>query len=269
MVIRKNDVINFISGFLVPDSRSYGLTKHLNITERIISGSIRAWIEFFKGVYKISEKYAIGKSIYKKMLSLIETKYGDLFGSIYEKFCDTTEKDNDGDLIGYISLLSRERLFELDEPDIVYFNTIPHTLRFTVDRGILSELTRHRLASFSAASTRYINYGNEKNGEEITVIKPYFFTEDGPSYEVWKHTCQTCEDAYLSMIKNGVRPEMARTVLPNSLATELVVTATEEEWQHIINLRYHGTTGRPHPQMLEVMEMAYPILVEESEGRIK
>ena len=44
---------------------------------------------------------------------------------------------------------------------------------------------------------------------------------------------------------------------------------TEEEWQHIINLRYHGTTGAPHPKMLDIMTKAYPDLCSISEHRLK
>ena len=73
----------------------------------------------------------------------------------------------------------------------------------------------------------------------------------------------------MNLRKNGIRPELARGVLPNDCKTEIVVTATEREWQHIINLRYHGTTGAPHPQIKELMSMAYPILKEQSNNRIE
>ena len=56
------------------------------------------------------------------------------------------------------------------------------------------------------------------------------------------------------LINNGAKPEEARSVLPTSVAAELWITATLEEWQHIVNLRYLGTTGKPHPQMIEVMK---------------
>ena len=71
------------------------------------------------------------------------------------------------------------------------------------------------------------------------------------------------------MKAGGCTPQTARAVLPNSLKTELVITANEFEWQHIVDLRYHGTMGKPHPQMLEVMQIAYPQLVTASNGRIK
>lgn len=262
-----NDVIHFLSNHLVPDSHSYGLTKYLNISEQYVSGSVRAWIEFFNAVYDISKNFIIGKKIYKIMLDLLCIKYNDLFYPIREKFGNATEDDDS--LIGSVVLTTREGFIKENVSDRVYYNLLPHTLKFVADRGFLSEITRHRVASFSAESTRYCCYANGKFNEEITVIEPCFWKKDSAHYLHWQRSCQEAEDTYIAMSKNNAKAEEARSVLPNSLKTEVVVTATEAEWQHIINLRYHGTTGRPHPQMLEVMEMAYPILQEESGGRIK
>ena len=87
--------------------------------------------------------------------------------------------------------------------------------------------------------------------------------------KLWKIACDFAESKYFDLLLSGATAQEARNVLPNSLKTELIITATEDEWQHIINLRYHGTTGKPHPQMYEVMEIAYPQLVEKSCGRLK
>ena len=84
----------------------------------------------------------------------------------------------------------------------------------------------------------------------------------------WKSAMKIAESHYFSLIEMGATPQEARTVLPNSLKTELIVTATEEEWQHIVNLRYLGTTGAPHPQIKEVMGFAIPDLVIETKGRV-
>ena len=64
---------------------------------------------------------------------------------------------------------------------------------------------------------------------------------------------------YFNLIENGVTPEQARTVLPNSIKTEVVMTANIREWRHFFKLRVLGTTGKPHPQMWEV---AAPLLAE-------
>lgn len=145
---------------------------------------------------------------------------------------------------------------------------LTYTMLFTCDRGVSHELVRHRVASFAQESTRYCNYSKDKFGSEITVIKPCTLEEHTEEYEVWKKACVFAEKAYFQLLDCGVKPQMARDVLPTSLKTEIVVTATEEEWQHIINLRLTGTTGAPHPQMKEIMEIAYPLLHEASDNRL-
>ncbi len=126
------------------------------------------------------------------------------------------------------------------------------------------------MCGFAQESTRYCNYAKDKHGHEITVIEPCFYERGSAQYEVWKNACEASEKAYLELVGEDGKEQAqkARSVLPNSLKTELVITATEEEWQHIVNLRYVGTTGAPHPQMVECMAIAYPLLNKVSEGRI-
>lgn len=131
------------------------------------------------------------------------------------------------------------------------------TVRFIVDRGVSHELVRHRLASFAQESTRYCNYAKDQFGSEITVIEPCFWRGDGPSYNVWKKTCEACEKAYFELLEIGDMPQMARDVLPTSTKTEVVMTANIREWRHFFKLRALGETGAPHPQMREV---ALPLL---------
>jgi thymidylate synthase (FAD) len=95
------------------------------------------------------------------------------------------------------------------------------TAKIICDRGISHELVRHRLASYSQESTRYANYSKDKFGNEITVIKPCFYGRGTPSYERWLLSCLESEAAYLDLLKIRYppKPEEARSVLPNSLAT--------------------------------------------------
>lgn len=267
------DILHVMTRCMVPDSYSYHLTKYLHISEFFISGSVRAWIEFFDNIHKISQKYVIGRGIYKTMHWLLNTKYPDLF-PLYSDWNYEEDEEDDGEDNGIIGLLDRKSFIQdckelYDDPDKVFYHLLPHTIKFVADRGFLAEITRHRPASFAAESTRYCCYSHDKFGEEITVIEPCFWEKDSAHYLMWEKSCQESEDTYIAMTKNQAKAEEARSILPNSLKTEVVVTATEEEWQHILNLRYHGITGRPHPQMSEVMELAYPILVNESEGRLK
>lgn len=126
-------------------------------------------------------------------------------------------------------------------------------VKFTVDRGISHELVRHRLCSFAQESTRYCNYSKGKFGSEIVVIKPCFYREYSEEYNLWKAAVENAEYKYFQLLNAGSTPQEARSVLPNSLKTEIVVTANMREWRTIFKLRAAGEHGKPHPQMLEVM----------------
>lgn len=145
---------------------------------------------------------------------------------------------------------------------------LPMTVKFTCSRGVSHEFVRHRPCAFAQESQRYCNYSKGKQGGDISFIKPVFFEEGTPQYSAWKGSCQAAEDMYNQLIAIGAKPEEARDVLPNACKTEIFITATEKEWQHIVNLRLKGLTGKPHPAMVEVMQIAYPQLMKESEGRI-
>jgi len=129
------------------------------------------------------------------------------------------------------------------------------SVKMTVDRGVSHEIVRHRVASYAQESTRYCNYNQGKFGNEITVIEPLFFEKGTPEYIIWEESCLQAEKAYNELIQMGRSPQEARSVLPNSLKTEIVVTMNLREWIHFFNLRALGTTGAPHPQMKEIALM--------------
>ena len=135
--------------------------------------------------------------------------------------------------------------------------------RFVIDRGVSHELVRHRIASFSQESTRYCNYAKDKFGNELTFIKPWFFNKCGKAacmcgecmkYALWEESMDHVEVSYMHLIEAGAKPEEARSVLPNSLKTEIVVTANLREWRHFFRLR---TAKAAHPQMRQI---ARPLL---------
>ena len=136
------------------------------------------------------------------------------------------------------------------------------SVKFVVDRGVSHELVRHRIASFAQESTRYCNYSKDKFGNEITVILPCFFDtgmgilSNSLVYQEWKLACECAEERYFNLLKMGATPQQARTVLPNSLKTEITVTANYREWRNFFKLR---TAEASHPQMREV---AIPLLKE-------
>lgn len=123
------------------------------------------------------------------------------------------------------------------------------TARFICDRGVSHEIVRHRIASYSQESTRYCNYSNGDFGGEITVIKPCFFDEGTDAWYHWKNSCEEAEKAYFNLLNWGSTPQEARSVLPNSLKTEIVMTCDLREWRHFFKLR---CAPAAHPQMREV-----------------
>lgn len=130
------------------------------------------------------------------------------------------------------------------------------SVRIICDRGVTHEIVRHRIASYSQESTRYCNYSKSKFGNELTFIKPCFWAEDSVAYSLWIKQMQSAETCYLTLIEAGATPEQARSILPNSLKTEIVVTMNLREWRHFFQLR---AAERAHPQMREI---AIPLLQE-------
>ena len=157
-------------------------------------------------------------------------------------------------------------------------------VHFVCDRGILAEFTRHRVFSFSAESTRYCNYSKDKFGNELTFIIPCWMDipegsidlgnydktsaryKDGnihiidtkPPYvgvDFIRSLCEA-ESNYLSIVRNGWKPQEARAVLPNSLKTELVMTGFVSDWEHFFRLRCDSAA---HPQ---ARELAIPLREE-------
>lgn len=137
------------------------------------------------------------------------------------------------------------------------------TFRIVCDRGISHEIVRHRLASYSQESTRYCNYG--KKGGEIAVIEPKNLTK--MQRAGWDMACSTAESAYLTLLQLGCAPQIARSVLPTCLKTEIVMTANFREWRHFIRMR---SAKAAHPQVQEIaglilawFEKNYPVIVED------
>lgn len=123
------------------------------------------------------------------------------------------------------------------------------TVKFICDRGVTHEIVRHRIASYSQESTRYCNYSKDKFGNELTFIRPCFWADDSEEYAVWKQAMEDIEKTYVKLISLGAKPEEARSVLPNSLKTEIVCTMNLREWRHFFRLR---TAERAHPQIREI-----------------
>ena len=138
------------------------------------------------------------------------------------------------------------------------------SVKFTVDRAIANELVRHRLASYCQESSRYCNYSKDKFYNEIKVIEPEeLLPRNSTDYNIWWVSCKNAEEAYMTMISNGVKPEIARSVLPLSTATEIIMTANIREWRNVLKLR-SSHNMRAHPQMRSICDR----LLEELKSKI-
>jgi thymidylate synthase (FAD) len=154
----------------------------------------------------------------------------------------STDKITEDSANKFISMLiKRDHLAMIEHYNI--------TVKFICDRGVSHEIVRHRIASYAQESTRYCNYSNNKFGNEITVIEPCFWNDNLTQYEKWQMACEDAESWYFDLIDSGATPQEARSVLPNSLKTEIVVTMNLREWRHFFKLR---TASTAHPQMREV-----------------
>ena len=176
--------------------------------------------------------------------------YEDALAS-FERAARTCYKSEDRIAPGSAEKLLRSCIARGHESTIEHLSM---SVRFVVDRGVSHELVRHRLAAFSQESTRYCNYGA---AGQVTFIAPCFgWTEGSTLYRDWVFAMRQAEHTYLRMLGAGATPQEARSVLPNSLKTEIVMTANLREWRHVFRLR---TSKAAHPQMREVM---VPLLAE-------
>lgn len=149
-----------------------------------------------------------------------------------------------------------KRLINLGHESVLEHEKV--TVRVICDRGVSHEIVRHRIASYSQESTRYCNYSSNKFGNDVTFIAPIFWRstseDDREKLKIWYAAMEKIEEAYHSLLLLGATPQEARSVLPNSLKTEIIMTMNLREWRHFFKVR---TSPAAHPQMREI---ALPLL---------
>ena len=258
------------------DLRLYGgvseFDKFVQVTglnRTYVSAPLRVFLEFDEKVDVFTHTNRHNYSVIDRVMADISRKFPELFD---------TEKWYTNEDYEPVEVLEEDEFIESmqnDFEDCGYACTVQepmkhrtHTVLFVCDRGVSHEFVRHRVCNFAQESTRYCNYSKDKFGSEITVIKPCFYQEYSEEYDLWKAAMENAEYKYFQLLNAGSTPQEARSVLPNSLKTELIITANEVEWQHIIDLRFSGVTGAPHPQMKEAMSKIVENLYFESEGRL-
>lgn len=188
-------------------------------------------IEIIKSGYKI-ETEINGQAILKRL---------EMYGRLSHK---SEDRANEGSASVFI-----KKILEWGHESILEHENI--TVRFICDRGVTHELVRHRLAAYTQESTRYCNYGHK-----IQFIEPIFFEKESEEYSLWLKGVQEAAKNYENLLQKGAAPEEARSLLPNSLKTEIVMTTNLREWRHVLKMR---TAIAAHPQIREIM---IPLLLE-------
>ena len=203
--------------------------------------------------------------------------------------CDDNEQAEDGnyyDIMGdeasgnmqfcfttnYRVLVENGWLDNLEHSVAPFDNHWPkrYTMKFICDRGVSHELVRHRVFSFAQESQRYCNYSKDKFDKHVTFIRPTWCTDigilpggiaavrelDKTNWE-FVHALCDAEQTYFDLLSDGWTPQQARSVLPNATKTEIIMTGFEDDWKHFFDLRLRGTTGKPHPDMRYVAQLAW------------
>ena len=121
--------------------------------------------------------------------------------------------------------------------------------RIVHDRAFTHELVRHRVMSFSQESQRYCNYNQEKFSNQVTFIENLNIYGKLNTFLHYA-ACWFSEKVYMYMVKHGVAPQHARSILPNSCKTEIYVSGDRDGWEHLFELR---TAEGAHPDMKKMM----------------
>lgn len=248
-IYKINKTINFKSNFV----EILSAEKYIDVTEQIIINERRTILSFnARSLLDLIIKYKDHEQILNDLIMLIEK-------IVYDYDCDEIFGNR-------FKKVDHDNFIKIDDVTILtpieQFIHGWHSIKFICDRGISHEIVRHRPASFAQESTRYCNYSKDKYNNEITVIMPSFFDtgmgkhSNSLVYQEWKNSCERAERSYFKLLDYGATAQQARTVLPNSLKTELIMTAKNYEWNHFFELR----ADKPaHPQM---KELAIPLLID-------
>lgn len=200
----------------------------------IVSGNMRAWRNFVRACVE-------GYGFIPQYLHGVVRNY-PLF---FPEFNDYVP-----------AIIQNDKLIPIEVRELTMAERKVHqdiTVKFICDRGVSHEIVRHRVASFAQESTRYCNYGLDKFGNEITVVRPSWCKEGDALYDIWKGGCAENEETYFAMMNEGASPQHARAALPNSLKTEIIVTMALGGWCHFFGLR---CAPDAHPDIQEVAKMA-------------
>lgn len=204
-----------------------------NGDELLVTGSIRTFRELYGRAANVA--------LVKAMVAFQVESHGYLFEGVWDGGSDAVA---DGISIRKLELDEVEKL-----PAALLLSHRYVGVMFTINRAVTHEIVRHRPCSYLQESQRYCRYSHDKFGNQVTFIKPMFYEEGSEEYALWQQAMEDTEKIYLKLLESST-PQAARTVLPNSCKTEIIVYCNLAEWKHIFKLR---TTKAAEPSMREVM----------------
>lgn len=136
------------------------------------------------------------------------------------------------------------------------------TFHIVCDRACSHQLVRHRMASYMQTSQRYVNYSKDKFNHSVPFIIPCNLK----NYDKWEAFCSDAEETYFDMIEHGDKAEVARSVLPNCVATSIYVRMNMRELRHFLSLRLSNHAQADirdiATQMYNIVKEKYPVYVE-------
>ena len=167
------------------------------------------------------------------------------------KYASTNKQYEFENTLGFPQITPKSFLQDIvDTPHL--FSIFRLTFCITTQISTSRELNRVSPNNIAERSTRFFT---SKDGLEI--VKPWWWDDDRRRINKirYESAIDKVEQWYKAMIDDNMNPEDARGILPLDTATKVIYTYSVQEWNHIIDLRYYGTTGRPHPNAKLVIGM--------------
>ena len=217
----------------------YLIVDRLEKKVMLITGTVRAFREMFRNHPSVK--------LIKGISSFLGQRYPLFYFDLVPK---SGWLPQEGVLVEKLSLAQVDRL----SADLLSKHRYV-AVKFITNRAVTHEIVRHRPCSYLQESQRYCRYDKAQFGNEVTFIKPMFYSEGTDEYRLWQEAMHETEKIYLKLLETST-PQAARTVLPNSCKTELITYANLIEWLHIFKLR---TSKAAEPSMRELM---IPLLEE-------
>ncbi len=200
----------------------------------LVTASIRGFREIYQR--------CADDAVVRQMVNFLGRKHPYLFDGIWS----ADDHADSGSAIG-VKKIELDEVEKLSDELLLRHRYVG--VKFYVNRAVTHEIVRHRTCSFLQESQRYCRYSQDKFDNQVTFVKPLFYQEGTADYALWEKAMEETEVIYLKLLETST-PQAARTVLPNSCKTEIIVYCNLEEWRHIFRLRTHKTA---EPSMREIM----------------